>query len=107
MVVVRSPRPTTRPPSAASAGEAGNNDVEHGGDAVDDGTEDLSYAVDDGHEAVSDGAEDSLDLLEIRLAVCIGSGRAMPVAMGWEGARGERYGWRGRTYARHDSAHFG
>lgn len=53
-------------PSAAStsatAGEAGDDDVEDGDDAVDDGVEDGANSVDDGHEAGADGSEDALNL---------------------------------------------
>lgn len=50
------------PPTAAATGEAGNDDVEDGHNAVDDGLEDRADSVDDGHEASADGLEDSLDL---------------------------------------------
>lgn len=70
--------------SAAAACQAGDDDVEDGGDAVDDGAEDLSYAVHDGHEAVPDGAENPFDLLggwisgalsEWEVEVCVGVGQ--------------------------------
>ena len=55
----RSPSP---PATAASTGEAGDDDVEEGDDAVDDGHEDGADAVNDGHEAVADCAEDGFEL---------------------------------------------
>lgn len=50
--------------SSASAGEAGDDDVEDRGDTVNDGTEYVGYASDDSCEAVSDGAEHRLNLIE-------------------------------------------
>ena len=51
------------PPTAgASAGEAGNDDIEYVHDTVDDAFDDCGNTVDDGHKATPDGAEDVLDL---------------------------------------------
>lgn len=50
-------------PAGAVAGEAADDDVEDGHDAVEDGFEDVADAVDDGHDAGADGLEDRLDLL--------------------------------------------
>jgi hypothetical protein len=48
-----------RPPLAgATAGQAGDDDVEDGDDAGDDGVEDGADPVDDGHEAGAYGLED-------------------------------------------------
>lgn len=49
-------------PSSLAASQAANDDVEDGGDAVDDGLEDVGYAVHHGHAACADGLEDRLDL---------------------------------------------
>ena len=55
--------PTTSPtPTAASAGEARDDDVEEGDDAGDNGLEDGTDAVHNGHEAGADGLQDGLDL---------------------------------------------
>lgn len=54
----------TVPAAAVAACEAGDDDVEEGDDAVDDGCEDHANAVDNGHQAVADGAEDGFELLE-------------------------------------------
>ena len=48
--------------STAAAGEAGDDDVEEGHDAVDDGLEDTSDTVNDRHEDGSDGLEETLNL---------------------------------------------
>jgi hypothetical protein len=48
--------------ATAAAGEAGDDDVEDGDDAVDDGGQHGPDAVDDGHQAVADGAEDGFEL---------------------------------------------
>lgn len=51
--------PTT---SAASAGEAGDDDVEERNDAGDNGLQDRADAVDNGHQTGANGLEDGLDL---------------------------------------------
>lgn len=60
------PRPmmfSARPPLAgAAAGQAGDDDVKDGDDAVDDGVQDGADGVDDGHQALADGAEELFDL---------------------------------------------
>ena len=48
--------------STATAGEAGDDDIEEGDDAVDDGGQHSPDAVDDGHQAVADSAEDGFEL---------------------------------------------
>ena len=50
--------------SAASlaAGQAGDDDVEQGDNAVDDSHTHGADGVDDGHQDISDRAEDGLDL---------------------------------------------
>lgn len=53
---------STFAPTAAATGEARNDDVEDGDDAVDDGGEDLTDAVNNSHEASADGLEDGFDL---------------------------------------------
>lgn len=57
---------TARSPTAtaASAGEARNDDIEETDDGTDDGLEDGSDTVNDGHETCSDGLEDALNLGE-------------------------------------------
>ncbi len=57
--------------AGAAAGEAGDDDVEDGDDAVDDGVEDAADGVDNGHEAVADGLEEGFHLRwESRLVRC-------------------------------------
>ena len=48
--------------ATATAGDAGDDDVEDGDDAVDDGGQHGPDAVNDGHQAVADGAEDGFEL---------------------------------------------
>lgn len=58
-----SSRSATSPPTAeALAGEAGDDDVEEGDDAVDDGHYYGTDGMDNGHDAVADGAEEGLHL---------------------------------------------
>jgi hypothetical protein len=45
--------------------EAGDDDVEEGGDGSHDGLEDGGDSVYDGHETCSDGVADALDLFVI------------------------------------------
>jgi len=47
--------------TAVAAGQEGDEDVEEGCDAVDDGSQDAGNAVDDGHETVADCSEDRLN----------------------------------------------
>jgi hypothetical protein len=54
-----------------TAGEAWDEDIEHGDNAGNDGCQNGSNAVDNGHEAATDGAEDGFDLLRISLLVLI------------------------------------
>lgn len=64
--------PTSSPfpsSSTAAAGEAGNDDVKQGDDAVDDGFEDGTNSIDDGHDASTDGLEDRLDLCDKQMSV--------------------------------------
>lgn len=49
--------------ASAVAGEAADDDVEDGHDAVEDGFEDVADAINDGHDAGADGLEDGLDLV--------------------------------------------
>lgn len=42
--------------SCSAAGEAGDDDVEEGDDAVDNGRQDGTNAVDDGHQHRADGS---------------------------------------------------
>lgn len=60
---------TSSPTAAASASQAGDEDVEEGDDGIDDTGEDGSDSVDDGHETSTDGAEHACDLE--RMLVCI------------------------------------
>lgn len=53
---------STSAPTAAATGEAGNDDVEDGDNAVDDCGKDGADAVYDGHEAGADGLKDRLNL---------------------------------------------
>ena len=48
--------------ATATAGEAGDDDIEEGDDAVDDGGQHGPDAVDDGHQTVADSAEDGFEL---------------------------------------------
>ena len=50
-------------PLAATAGEAGYNDVEQADNAVDDGSEDCADAVDDSHQDGTDGSAYAFELL--------------------------------------------
>ena len=45
-----------------AAGQAADDDVEEGNNAVDDGHADRSDAVDDGHKDIADGLADALKL---------------------------------------------
>jgi hypothetical protein len=54
--------PTATVPAVA-ASQAGDEHVDDGDDATDDGVADGADRVDDAHEARADGAEDALDLL--------------------------------------------
>ncbi len=54
--------------TAATAGDAGDDDAEEGGDGVDYALKDGSNAVDNSHDAVPDGAEHSLDLKILSVA---------------------------------------
>lgn len=56
--------PTTPAPRASLAGQAADDDVEDGDDAVQDGTEDGADGVDDAHQASADSVEDAGDLDE-------------------------------------------
>lgn len=49
---------------AVAAGQAGDNHVEDGDDAVDDSVQDGTDGVDNAHQAGADGAEDALDLVD-------------------------------------------
>ncbi|TGO34573.1 hypothetical protein BHYA_0191g00090 [Botrytis hyacinthi] len=51
--------------AAASASQAGDEDIEEGNDGVDDTGENGSDSVDDGHETSTDGAEHASDLERI------------------------------------------
>lgn len=51
--------------AAASAGQAGNNDVEQRDDGVDDGLQSGGNGVNNGHDAIADRAEDGLDLVAV------------------------------------------
>ena len=53
---------STSSASRAVAGQAGDDDVEEGDDAINDGGQDSTDSVDDGHEAAADGAEEIFDL---------------------------------------------
>lgn len=48
--------------ATTAAGEARDDDVEEGDDAVNDGGQDSADAVDDGHEDIADRAEDGFEL---------------------------------------------
>jgi hypothetical protein len=48
--------------ATAAAGEAGDDDVEKGDNAVDDGGQHSAYAIDNGHQAVAYSAEDGFEL---------------------------------------------
>jgi hypothetical protein len=48
--------------ATVTAGEAGDDDVDEGDDAVDDGGQHGPDAIDNGHQAVADGAEDGFEL---------------------------------------------
>ena len=50
------------PPAAAAAGQAGNDNVEQGDDAVDDGRQHGADAVDNCHQAAANGLEDGFNL---------------------------------------------
>lgn len=60
----RSSRSTMPAPGAALAGEAGDDHVEDGDDAVKDGTKDGADGIDDAHEAAANSVEDAGDLEE-------------------------------------------
>ena len=83
------PRPTTPTPRASLAGQAADDHVDDGDDAVQDGTEDGADGVDDAHQASADSVEDAGDLDE-------------------EGVLASmlRDGERGGTYAGDDGTHF-
>ncbi|KAL9024655.1 MAG: hypothetical protein Q9196_006354 [Gyalolechia fulgens] len=53
---------STFAPTAAATGEARNDDVEDGDEAINNGGEDLTDAVHNSHEACADGLKDGLDL---------------------------------------------
>ena len=61
----------TTPSAATATGQAGNDDVEEGNDAIDNGGEDGANGVDNGHKAISDGGEDGFDLLQ-KVSVSMG-----------------------------------
>ena len=48
--------------TAASAGQAGDDDAKQRDDGVDDGLQSGGNGVNNGHDAVADRAEDGLDL---------------------------------------------
>lgn len=76
------------------AGQAGDDHVEDGDDAVQDGTEDGADGVDDAHQAGTDSVEDAGDLEEMgMLELKLGLGRV-------------RGGKSGVTYAGDDGTHF-
>jgi len=81
--------------ATATAGEAGDDDVEDADDAVNDGGQHGPDAVDDGHQAVADGSEDGFKLEFDEVSgstsrVCVRVGLVL------------RWG----TYARDDGTHF-
>lgn len=61
-MVAPGPRAAAALASAVAAGEEGDEDVEEGGDAVNNGRQDAGDAVDDGHQDVADGTEQVLNL---------------------------------------------
>ena len=66
------PPHSTPPAAAAVAGEGGDDDVEDGDDAADNGHDDGADAVDNGHEHGADGSEDALDLLfASKVSLCV------------------------------------
>lgn len=64
-------RPGTHPTttSIVAARQAGDDCVEHGDNAIDDGVQDIANAVDNGHQAGADGAEDRFHLKQGRTMV--------------------------------------
>lgn len=58
------PSPTTPAPRTSLAGQAADDHVDDGDDAVQDGTEDGADGVDDAHQASADSVEDAGDLDE-------------------------------------------
>ena len=77
--------------TAASAGKAGDDNIEETNNGADDCLEDCANAVDNCHEAGSDGLEDRLDLL-FKLVTRFSP--VMDIGMGKV------------TYARYDGTHF-
>ena len=77
---------SSRTPSSAATGDAGDDDVEDGHDTVDDGLQSCSDGVDDSHEGSSDCAEHACDLPRLSEHVRQENGRQL-------------------TYARDDGAH--
>ncbi|KAL8810363.1 MAG: hypothetical protein Q9223_002496 [Gallowayella weberi] len=59
---VADPTSSPSPSSAATTGEARDDDVEEGDNAVDDGFQNVADSVDDSHDAGADGLEDRFDL---------------------------------------------
>lgn len=53
---------STFPFRAVAAGQAGDDHIEDGNDAVDDGTQNGTDGVDDAHQASADSTEDASDL---------------------------------------------
>ncbi|KAI4233368.1 MAG: hypothetical protein L6R40_007093 [Gallowayella cf. fulva] len=83
--------PTSSPfpsSSTAAAGEAGNDDVKQGDDAVDDGFEDGTNSIDDGHDASTDGLEDRLDLCDKQMRTNLPPERMTPIKI--RGKRGQK-----------------
>lgn len=69
--------PSSAPALHALAGEAADDDIEDGDDAVHDGHDDGTDGVDDSHDTAADGLEHTLDLFTVvsfLLEVSPGSG---------------------------------
>jgi hypothetical protein len=56
------PHPVSPPSTEAPAGEAGDDDVEEGDDAINNRHDGGTDGVDDCHDGISDGTEDGLHL---------------------------------------------
>lgn len=69
------PSPTTPAPRTSLAGQAADDHVDDGDDAVQDGTEDGADGVDDAHQASADSVEDAGDLDEGVLALMLRDGQ--------------------------------
>ena len=61
----RRPAASASPTAAATAGQAGDDNIKEGDDTVNDGGQDGPDAVDDGHEAGAYGLEDGFDLWDL------------------------------------------